>query len=134
MTSERWAGVCVGVGRHQDAALGDLPSAVESAREVAKAMDALGSMRLVTNPTGHMDLFVALQNAIREARGGSFFLYFAGFVLERDGELLLAVSGTEARAKSGCVPWSDVEDILKRENVAKALVVLNAEKASTFPP
>ena len=129
---QRWAGVSIGISRYADRILGEVPPAADSAREVSKALESVGSMRVLTNVGASTDFFVALQQSIHEARGGSFFFYFAGIVLERSGELLLAVTGTEAEEKKGCVPWSDVEDILHREKVTNALVVLNAEKGASF--
>jgi hypothetical protein len=77
------------------------------------------------------DVFVALQKAARIAKRGTLIVYFAGHVLRRDKELLLAVGDSEVEEKLGCVPFSDVEETLLRELVSDAVIVLNVHSPAT---
>ncbi len=131
----RRAALCIGVSRYSDARLSSLPAAGDSARAVGRAMEntLFGTSRVVVDPAGTFDLFDALQKAIHEARGGALFLYFAGFLLDRGGDPLLAVVSSDSARASDCVPWSDVLDLLQREKVARALVIFNVERTSAAP-
>lgn len=123
------AGLCVGVEHYQDPKLGPLPAACASAREVADALDPklVKGVEVMQDVATNDDLFRALQRTLRAARGGAFFFYFAGHALRRGDDLLLALGESEVLGAKGCVPWSDIEDLLKRERVARAVVVLNVD-------
>jgi hypothetical protein len=126
---QRRSALCVGVSRYQDKNLGELASAADSAKTVARALEkSTFGVRVVANPGSSLDLFETLQKAVRDAREGTFLFYFAGHVIERGDDLLLAMGDCDAKEKKGGVPWSDVEDLLKRERVTHAIFVINAEK------
>jgi hypothetical protein len=124
------AALCVGVSKYNDRGLAPLPDAAASAREVQKALDGriFPATAAIVDPGSNGDLFLRLQKAAGEARGGSFFLYFAGHALRRGGDLLLCTRDTELDGARGCVPWSDVRGMLKREGVVGGLVLLNADQ------
>jgi hypothetical protein len=124
------AALCVGVSRYNDAGLVPLPEAAVSAREIQKALDArlLPATAAIVDPASNGDLFLRIQKAAGEARGGTFFFYFAGHALRRGGDLLLATRDTELAGAKGCVPWSDVLGILKREGVAGGMALLNVDQ------
>ncbi|MBL8718459.1 MAG: hypothetical protein JNL79_20935 [Myxococcales bacterium] len=130
----RRAALVVGVGRYQK--LPELAGAPDAARAVGKALadTVFGGVRVVTDPMSPGDVLGPLQKAAHDARDGALFVFFAGFVLERDGALVLAVRETEAITKTPAVPLADVEDVLRRENVKRAIVVLDAEHAGGDVP
>ncbi|HEX3345393.1 MAG TPA: hypothetical protein VHS09_12505, partial [Polyangiaceae bacterium] len=124
------AALCIGVSRYNDRGLVALPDAAVSAREVQKALDTRvfpGSTAIV-DPGSNGDLFLKLQKAAGEARGGTFVLYFAGHALRRGGDLLLTTRDTELEGTKGCVPWSDVRGMLKREGIVTGVVLLNVDQ------
>jgi len=141
MTSDvvKGAGLSVGVAEYNDKVLSACPAALDSAREVARALnpDLVPEVRVITNPPSADALFKDLEKTIRSARGGSFFLYFAGHALRREDEILLAAATSEFKDAKGCVPVSDIVSLLKREQVARALILLNIDQppaATTKPP
>src|SRR4029079_10916805 len=109
------AGLSVGVTEYKDAKLERCKAAATSAREVADALDpkVVRDVRVIANPATGDTLFGDLQKAVGAAKGGAFFFYFAGHALRRGDDLLLAVCDSELEAKSGCVPLSDVLDIIR---------------------
>lgn len=137
----RRASLVVGVGRHQK--LPELGGAPDAARAVAKALadTVFGSVRLVVDPMSPPDLLSALQKAAHDAREGALLVFFAGFVLDRNGALVLAVRETDAVTQAPAVPLSDVLDLVKREHVGRVILVLDAEHLggdvpgkAAFPP
>lgn len=122
--------LCVGVSKYNDRSLAALPDAAATAREVQKAMDTrvLPATAVIVDPGSNGDLFLRIQKAAGEARGGTFFFYFAGHALRRGGDLLLATRDTEVDGTRGCVPWSDVRGMLKREGVVGGVVLLNCDQ------
>lgn len=130
----RRAALVVGVGRYQK--LPELAGAPDAAKLVGKALSdtVFGGVRVVTDPMSPGDVLGPLQKAAHDARDGALFVFFAGFVLERDGALVLAVRETEAITKTPAVPLADVEDVLRREHVKRAIVVLDAEHAGGDVP
>jgi hypothetical protein len=129
------AGLCVGVSRYSDRALAALPDATLTAQEIQKAFESrlVPNVSLLLDPRDNGALFVALERAMHEAQGETFVLYFAGHALRRGSELLLAVRDSEFEGARGCVPWSDVQAMLKRE-VKSGLVVLNVDQPPGSPP
>src|SRR5687768_11488232 len=107
------AGVCIGVSAHSDARLTSCPAAARTAQVLATALEPhlSSGVTVVTDPKGSYELFLAIQTAIQKARGGAFFLYFAGITIRRGDDLLLTTSGSSLDGKSQCVPWSDVDAI-----------------------
>jgi hypothetical protein len=133
------AGLSVGVAEYNDKVLSACPAALDSARDVARALnpDLVPEVRVVTNPPSADALFRDLEKTIRSARGGAFFLYFAGHALRREDEILLAAATSEFKEAKGCVPLSDIVNLLRREQVARALIILNIDQppaATTKPP
>jgi hypothetical protein len=133
------AGLSVGVAEYNDKVLSACPAALDSAREVARALnpDLVPEVRVVTNPPSADALFKDLEKTIRSARGGAFFLYFAGHALRREDEILLAAATSEFKDAKGCVPLSDIVSLLRREQVARSLILLNIDQppaATTKPP
>ncbi|HEY6464334.1 MAG TPA: hypothetical protein VIY73_29405, partial [Polyangiaceae bacterium] len=128
-------GLCVGVSRYTDGGLAPLPDAAATAREVQKALDPklFSGVSTISDPGTNGDLFLRLQKAARDAKGGAFFLYYAGHALRRGNDLLLAARDSELEGTKGCVPWSDVRDMLKREAVAAGVVILNVDIAGGAP-
>lgn len=134
--SERRAALCIGVAQHRDGKFANLVNAVESTKAVARAFShtLFGPATVVADPRTPIDVFEGLQKAVRNARGGTLCLYFAGFVTDRNGDLLLVTGDADATQRTGCVPWSDVEDILRRGEVARTLFILNAERGPGEAP
>lgn len=134
-STSKAAGLCVGASLYDDAGLSPLPDAAVSAREIAAALDTkiVRGVSALIDPPGSDDLFLALQKSIHDAKGGSFFLYFAGHALWRDGELRLAARSTELEGAKACVPWSDVDDLLVRERIESAMIVLNIDHSGDKP-
>lgn len=130
---EKRAAICIGVAKHR--AFPELTQAVESTRAVARACGKtlFGPGTVVADPRTPIDVFDALTKAARNARDGTLLLYFAGFVTDRGGDLLLVVGDADPIEKRGCVPWSDIEDVLKRSFVKRTLVILNAETRGPAP-
>jgi len=124
------AALCVGVSKYNDRGLVPLPEAAVSAREIQKALDTrvFPATATIVDPGSNGDLFLRLQKAAGEARGGTFVLYFAGHALRRGGDLLLTTRDTELEGTKGCVPWSDVRGMLKREGIATGVVLLNVDQ------
>ena len=124
------AALCIGVSKYNDRGLVPLPDAAVSAREVQKALDTrvFPASTTIVDPGSNGDLFLKLQKAAGEARGGVFVLYFAGHALRRGGELLLTTRDTELEGAKGCVPWSDVRGMLKREGIVTGVVLLNVDQ------
>ncbi len=124
------AALCIGVSKYNDRGLVPLPDAAVSAREVQKALDTrvFPASTTIVDPGSNGDLFLKLQKAAGEARGGAFVLYFAGHALRRGGELLLTTRDTELEGAKGCVPWSDVRGMLKREGIVTGVVLLNVDQ------
>src|SRR5579871_5769398 len=115
-SDEKSTGLSVGATEYTDKKLLRCPAAAASAREVAEALDSklVRGVRVLANPpTGDL-LFTDVQRAVQEARGGSFFFYFAGHALRRGDDVLLAVGESEVEGAKGCVPLSDVLDIVRR--------------------
>jgi hypothetical protein len=133
--SEKRAALCIGVAQHRDPKFPALPAAVESTRVVARAFSKtlFGPATVVADPKTPIDVFDAITKAARTARDGTLFLYFAGFVTDRNGDLLLVVGDADATQRTGCVPWSDVEAVLKRANIKRTMVILNAERIGDAP-
>jgi hypothetical protein len=129
------AGLCVGVSKYADRALAPLPDAASSAQEIQKAFESrlVPGVTVMLDPRDNGALFVALERSTRESQGETFVLYFAGHALRRDNELLLAVRDSELEGAKGCVPWSDVQAMLKRQ-VKNGLVVLNLDQPPGSPP
>ena len=129
------AGLCVGVSRYGDRALAPLPDAATSAQEIQKAFESrlVPGVTVMLDPRDNGALFVALERSMHESQGETFVLYFAGHALRRGSELLLAVRDSEVEGAKGCVPWSDVQAMLKRE-VKNGLVVLNLDQPPGSPP
>jgi hypothetical protein len=124
------AALCIGVSKYNDRGLVPLPDAAVSAREIQKALDTrvFPASTTIVDPGSNGDLFLKLQKAAGEARGGAFVLYFAGHALRRGGELLLTTRDTELDGAKGCVPWSDVRGMLKREGIVTGVVLLNVDQ------
>jgi hypothetical protein len=124
------AALCIGVSKYNDRGLVPLPDAAVSAREIQKALDTrvFPASTTIVDPGSNGDLFLKLQKAAGEARGGTFVLYFAGHALRRGGELLLTTRDTELEGAKGCVPWSDVRGMLKREGIVTGVVLLNVDQ------
>ncbi|MEO7096895.1 MAG: hypothetical protein ABI175_26790, partial [Polyangiales bacterium] len=133
---QRRFALSVGVSKHVDDKLPPLPKAADAARKFGKALDAtpFRGARTLVDPQTSLDLFNALQKGMHEAADGAFIFYFAGYVLERDGDLLFAVRETDVDPPKGAVPWSDVEVILKGERIMRCLVILNAERLAATTP
>ena len=129
------AGLCVGVSKYGDRALAPLPDAASSAQEIQKAFESrlVPGITVMLDPRDNGALFVALERSMRESQGETFVLYFAGHALRRGSELLLAVRDSELEGARGCVPWSDVQAMLKRE-VKNGLIVLNLDQPPGSPP
>ncbi len=123
------AGLSVGVTAYKDPRLTRCPAAAASARDVTEALDPklVRGVRLLVDPATNDTLFDALQKAAREAKGGAFFFYFAGHAMRRGEELLLAVGDSELEGARGCVPLSDVLDILRRTPIERGIVILNID-------
>jgi hypothetical protein len=85
------AGLCVGVSNYSDGRLTACPSAARTAKELATALDSRLSngVTALTNPTQSYELFMAIQTTVQKARGGLFFLYFAGITIRKGDDLLL---------------------------------------------
>ena len=130
MTATNGAALCVGVSKYNDRGLVPLPDAAVSAREVQKALDShvFPASATIVDPGSNGDLFLRLQKAAGEARGGTFVLYFAGHALRRGGDLLLTTRDTELEGTKGCVPWSDVRGMLKREGIVTGVFLLNVDQ------
>ena len=130
MTATNGAALCIGVSKYNDRGLSPLPDAAVSAREIQKALDSrvFQTATAIVDPGSNGDLFLKLQKAAGEARGGTFVLYFAGHALRRGGDLLLTTRDTELEGTKGCVPWSDVRGMLKREGIVSGLVLLNVDQ------
>jgi hypothetical protein len=130
VTATNGAALCIGVSKYNDRGLAPLPDAAVSAREVQKALDSrvFQASTTIVDPGSNGDLFLKLQKAAGEARGGTFVLYFAGHALRRGGDLLLTTRDTELEGTKGCVPWSDVRGMLKREGIVTGLVLLNVDQ------
>ena len=124
------AALCVGVSKYNDRGLAPLPDATLSAKEIQKALDAkvFPASTAILDPGSNGDLFLKLQKAAGEAKGGAFVLYFAGHALRRGGDLLLTTRDTELEGTKGCVPWSDVRGMLKREGIVAGVVLLNVDQ------
>ncbi|MGD0530297.1 MAG: hypothetical protein ABSE49_34500, partial [Polyangiaceae bacterium] len=124
------AALCIGVSRYNDRGLAPLPDAALTAREVQKALDTrvFPASTAIVDPGSNGDLFLKLQKAAGEARGGTFILYFAGHALRRGGDLLLTTRDTELEGTKGCVPWSDVRGMLKREGIVTGVFLLNVDQ------
>jgi hypothetical protein len=129
------AALCVGVSMYRDKELGVLPAASSSARDMEKALQGMFTkgVRLLADPPGIDDLFVGLQRAMRDARGGTLLLYYAGHTLRRGNDLLLTVGDSVVEGPKVCVPWSDIEDLLGRERVTQAVVLLNVDQPTDAP-
>jgi hypothetical protein len=129
------AGLCVGVSKYGDRALSPLPDAASSAQEIQKAFESrlVPGVTVMLDPRDNGALFVALERSMRESHGETFVLYFAGHALRRGNELLLAVRDSELEGARGCVPWSDVQAMLKRA-VKNGLIVLNLDQPPGSPP
>lgn len=123
------AGLSVGVTEYRDAKLTRCPAASASAREVAAALDpaVMRGPRVLTDPATNDTFFDALQKTAREAKGGAFFFYFAGHALRRGDDLLLTVCDSELEGARGCVPLSDVLDILRKAPIERGIVILNID-------
>jgi hypothetical protein len=123
------AGISVGVADYKDRKLCQCPAAAASAGEVASALDAklVRRVRVITNPPDFDALFGEITKTARDAKGGTFFFYFAGHALRRGDDLLLAVTHSEHEGSKGCVPLSDVLDIVRRAQVQSSLVILNVD-------
>lgn len=136
MAVTKCAGLCVGVSKYDDRGLAPLPDAAGTAQDILGAFDptCISGLRLVVDPRSNGDLFLAVQRAAQDAQGGSFVLYFAGHALRRGTELLLAVRESEIDGARGCVPWVDVEDMIRRAGVADGLVLLNLDQPPGAPP
>src|SRR4051812_26929093 len=117
------AGLSVGTSEVHDPKLARCAAAATSAREVAEALDAklVRGVRVIANPPTFDALYGELQKALREAKGGTFFLYFAGHALRRGDDLLLTVGESEVEGAKGCVSLADVIDLLRRASLAHAL-------------
>ena len=124
------AALCVGVSKYNDRGLAPLPDATLSAKEIQKALDSrvFPASTAILDPGSNGDLFLKLQRAAGEAKGGAFVLYFAGHALRRGGDLLLTTRDTELEGTKGCVPWSDVRGMLKREGIVAGVVLLNVDQ------
>jgi hypothetical protein len=124
------AALCIGVSRYNDRGLAPLPDAALTAREIQKALDTrvFPASTAIVDPGSNGDLFLKLQKAAGEARGGTFVLYFAGHALRRGGDLLLTTRDTELEGTKGCVPWSDVRGMLKREGIVTGVFLLNVDQ------
>jgi hypothetical protein len=124
------AALCVGVSKYNDRGLAPLPDATLSAKEIQKALDSrvFPASTAILDPGSNGDLFLKLQKAAGEAKGGTFVLYFAGHALRRGGDLLLTTRDTELEGTKGCVPWSDVRGMLKREGIVAGVVLLNVDQ------
>jgi len=136
VTLTNGAALCVGVSKYNDRALAPLPDAGVTAREIQKALEPhlFPASSAIIDPGSNGDLFLRLQKAAGEARGGIFVLYFAGHALRRGGDLLLATRDTELEGAKGCVPWSDVHSMLRRERVSGGLVLLNVDQPAGMGP
>jgi hypothetical protein len=97
------AGLSIGVAEYNDRTLSACPAALESAREVARALnpDLVPEVRVVMNPPSADALFKDLDKTIRSARGGAFFLYFAGHAIRREDDLLLTAATSEFKDAKG---------------------------------
>jgi hypothetical protein len=136
VTLSNGAALCVGVSKYNDRALAPLPDAGTTAREIQKALEPhlFPASGAIIDPGSNGDLFLRLQKAAGEARGGIFVLYFAGHALRRGGDLLLSTRDTELEGAKGCVPWSDVHSMLRRERVSGGLVLLNVDQPAGLGP